>query len=61
MQQGANYSGQHKRPLQKLHIHCSTRGEILSASGLWAAGCNDASILRSILKLLNNPSDKLIL
>ena len=41
------YSGQKKWHLTKCHIHCSTRGRIIAASGLWAATLNDAAIFKS--------------
>ena len=44
--QGATYSTPKKGHLEKLHLHCSTRGEILLGTGLWGAPYNDAKILR---------------
>lgn len=40
------WSAQKHTHLLKLHLQCSTRGRIISASGLWGAADNDASILK---------------
>lgn len=47
MAQRSMYSGQKKWHLTKCHIHCSTRGRIIAASGLWPATLNDAAIFKS--------------
>ena len=47
MAQRSMYSGQKKWHLTKCHIHCSTRGRIIAASGLWSACLNDAAIFKS--------------
>ena len=47
MAQRSMYSGQKKWHLTKCHIHCSTRGRIIAASGLWPANLNDAAIFKS--------------
>ena len=41
------YSGQKKWHLTKCHIHCSSRGRIIGASGLWPANLNDAGIFNA--------------
>ena len=51
--QRALYSGQKKWHLTKCHIHCSTRGRIIAASGCWAANLNDAAIFRSEIQAKN--------
>ena len=53
--QAKTYSGQKRRPLEKLHIHCSTRGYIVLMTGMWpASGVNDADILKAELSKSND-------
>ena len=48
--QNATWSAQKRTHLLKLHIQCSTRGRIISESGLWNASVNDAKIFENELK-----------
>ena len=51
--QRRDHSGQKKRPLQKLHIHASTRGYIVLMTGMWPGITNDAAILKAELAKSN--------